>query len=320
MKRIFLTFLALASMAGAMAQNTKLSVPMGVYLSDDTSIVPEYAKSALENKMRQIVTANGMGANNSSTFFITCDVTVTDKEVLGGAPVKVIQRAETTFYIADAQTERLYESVTISNEGIGNSDNEAFINAFKQIDIRSSQLRNFVNSANKKIIEYYESQIDNYIAQAEAQAKLGEYESALYILSTVPDCCEGYDKVNDAAVRVYQIMIDQESLKALQHAKSAWTSAHSREAAAEAGGYLAEVSPYSSCYVEAESLAAEIKKFVVEEHAYDRKMQEEALDWERKMEAERNRLEAERTKAWRDVGVAYGNNQQPVDYTMWWRD
>ena len=309
MKKIFLTALALLAMVGAMAQGTKLAVPVGVYMPNDTNLVPEYAQNTLESKMRQIVSANGMGAYDfGSSFFITCDVLVLDKHTLGGAPVRIAQKTETTFYIADANTRRM----TITSEGIGKSENQAFIDSFEQIDVRSSQIKNFVNSANKKIIDYYESQIDHYIALAEGKAKLGAYSEALHILAMVPDVCPSYGKICDAALRIYQIMIDKTSLEALQKAKSIWAAAHTYEGAEKAASYLALVSPYSSCTAEADKLAKEIKDFVTKEHAYDQKWNETLLD--RTFDLEENR-----TKAWRDVGVAYGKNQkQPVTYNRWW--
>lgn len=115
-------------------------------------------------------------------------------------------------------------------------------------------------------------------------------------------------------------MIDAESLKMLQKAKTVWAAGHNYEAAEEAGMYLAEVSPYSSCYAEAEALAAEIKEFVISERAYDREQAEEEIDWLRKMEERRMDLEEKQIDAWRDVGIAYGENQQEMHYDMWWRD
>ena len=311
MKKILLTALATIFMVGAMAQEAKLTVPMGVFVSNDTEIVPAYAQSILENKMRQIVTTHGVGSLDSSSFFITCFVACTDKQVLGGAPVKVIQKVETTFYIADIHTKRLYESVTLSHEGIGKSENEALANAFNSLNIRSSQISSFIASANDKIVDYYESQLDFFIAQAEAVAKLGDYNEALFILACIPDVCEGYEKVNEAALGIYQIMIDYDSLIALQHAKAAWASSHSYEAAVAACEYLAQVSPYSTCYAEAEALAAEIKAFGVDEHSWTREQTEQFRNWY-------YQHQDRRIEAWRDVGMAYGNNQQPINYEVWW--
>ncbi|MBQ2142091.1 MAG: hypothetical protein II204_02930, partial [Alistipes sp.] len=106
MKKILLTALAIVSVVGAMAQN-KLSVPMGIYIDAGASNVPTHAQSVLENKMKQIVTINGVGSSDNSQFFITCFVNDLEKHVLGGAPIKHVQTSEISFYIADAQNQRI---------------------------------------------------------------------------------------------------------------------------------------------------------------------------------------------------------------------
>lgn len=331
MKKILSTLLALACVTSLAAQTAPAprAVPIGVYVSDNPEVIPTIAQASLTNKMRQIVTSNGMGADNRASFFITCTVNVTDKEIMSGPPMCIVQNADVTFYIVDAQTDRIMETTTVQTRGVGETDNKAYISAFKAIQPKSSTMKAFVASANNKIIGYYESQIDNIIRQADALAKTGDFEAALYALSAVPDVCEGYDKVNAAAVEVYQKMIDEESIALFRKAKTVWAAGQDYASAAEAGEYLAEISPYSSCYGDAETLAAEIKEFVRSEHAYERakeedalarerKLEDEALAWERKMDTQRNKLRSQEIAAWKEVGVAYGQNQQPVTYNDKW--
>lgn len=317
MKKIIMTIVALTSAVCVMAQTSK-PIPIGVYVSSDNEIVPSMAQTTLNDKMRQIVTRNGMGADNHAQFFITCTVNLTDKEVISGAPARIVQHADLSFYIADAATERIYETYSMSVRGVGENETKAFVAAFKSVKPTAPEFSKFVASGSKKIVAYYESQIDNLIKQSAALAKSGEYESALYVLSVVPDVCAGYDKVNDAAMDVYQKMIDAESIKLLQKAKAVWAAGRSYDAAQEAGSYLAEVSPYSSCYNEVEVLVNEIKEFVIAERQYDREQAEAEIDWLRKI-AERELDVSERQiDAWRDVGVAYGENQQEQHYRVWW--
>jgi hypothetical protein len=258
-----------------------------------------------------MVTTHGVGSLDSSSFFITCFVACTDKQVLGGAPVKVIQKVETTFYIADIHTKRLYESVTLSHEGIGKSENEALANAFNSLNIRSSQISSFIASANEKIVDYYESQLEFIAAEAESLAKLGQFGAAFNLLCYVPRECENYEVIEEIALAIYQMQIDESSLKALQRARAAWASGHNAECALEAASHLAEVSFYSSCYCDADALANEIKAFAIDEHFYNREQLEKHFDWMRNHEDKK-------LDAWRDVGVAYGRNQQPTNYRLWW--
>lgn len=310
MKKILLTALAIVSVVGAMAQN-KLSVPMGIYIDAGASNVPTHAQSVLENKMKQIVTINGVGTSDNSQFFITCFVNDLEKHVLGGAPIKHVQTSEISFYIADAQNQRIYETVTFTSEGIGNSESEAYLNVFKQIDARSSSISKFIANANEKIIDYYESQLEFIAAEAESLAKLGQFGAAFNLLCYVPRECENYEVIEEIALAIYQMQIDESSLKALQRARAAWASGHNAECALEAASHLAEVSFYSSCYCDADALANEIKAFAIDEHFYNREQLEKHFDWMRNHEDKK-------LDAWRDVGVAYGRNQQPTNYRLWW--
>ena len=318
MKKFLVTIVALGSVLCAMAQTNQKPIPIGVYVSDSATAVPAIAHSLLEDKLLQIATVNGLGADNHASFFLTCSVNLTDKDVISGAPTRIVQNADVSFYVADMQTRRVYESVTISARGVGENENKAFTSLFKSIKPSSPEMKSLIANASKEIVAYYESQIDNYIKQAMALAKLGEFEQALYILSVVPDVCEGYDKINDMAVEVYQKMIDNESLMLLQKAKTLWAAGQNYEAAMEAGNYLAQVSPYSSCFAEAEALAVEIKEFVIAERAYDRAQAEEELAWTRMMEEKRLDVEVIEIEAWKEVGVAYGQNQPTQSYEMWW--
>lgn len=318
MKKIIMTVVALVSMVYAVAQNNNKAIPIGIYVSEKATQLPDYAYSILTDKLRQIAVSNGMGADNHAPFFISCTVNLTKKDVIASAPVRYIQHADVSLYIADNQTERIYETYTISVKGVGDNEDRAFVNAFKNISPSHPAVKQFVVNGSKKIVEYYESQIDRFIAQAEGMAKMGEFESALYLLSTVPNVCDGYDKIADAAVRMYQTMIDYEGQKLLQKAKLVWATGHSYDAAIEAGEYLAEISPNANCYDKAEALATEIQKYVISERNYDKKQAENEVAWIRKMAENERKLTEKYLNAWRDVGVAYGQNQPDQVYHVWW--
>ena len=318
MKKIIMTVVALVSMVYAVAQNNNKAIPIGIYVSEKATQLPDYAYSILTDKLRQIAVSNGMGADNHAPFFISCTVNLTNKDVIASAPVRYIQHADVSLYIADNQTERIYETYTISVKGVGDNEDRAFVNAFKNISPSHPAVKQFVVNGSKKIVEYYESQIDRFIAQAEGMAKMGEFESALYLLSTVPNVCDGYDKIADAAVRMYQTMIDYEGQKLLQKAKLVWAAGHSYDDAIEAGEYLAEISPNANCYDKAETLATEIQKYVISERNYDKKQAENEVAWIRKMAENERKLTEKYLNAWRDVGVAYGQNQPDQVYHVWW--
>ena len=95
---------------------------------------------------------------------------------------------------------------------------------------------------------------------------------------------------------------DHRCAEALGKAKGAWASYN----ADEAGRYLGQVSADSKCYNEALSLGNEIK----------RKLKaDEDREWDFKVKVHDDIVDMEKQaiKAIRDVGVAWGENQQPTN-------
>ena len=69
----------------------------------------------------------------------------------------------------------------------------------------------------------------------------------------------------------------------------------------EAGEYLSQIYPEASCYPEAENLYNEIKAKVLDDWKFEMKKYQDGVD-----------IEMARISAMRDVGVAYGEHQQPT--------
>lgn len=319
MKKIVVLLLSLLLWTGAYAQEaSQHKIPIGVFVSENTEVIPSIAHAALINKMRQIVTANGMGANNQAQFFITCSVNVTEREIIGGAPTKIVQKADVTFYIVDAATDKIFDTETVSTRGVGENENKAYISALKAIQPTNDNLKNFIARSGEKITSYYDAQIDNIITKAESLANGGDCEAALYELSIVPETCVEYGKIADAANKIYQTMVNQKQFAALQKAKTLWAAGQNMEAANSAGEYLATISPNSPYYKDAEALIDEISQFVQKQRAEEKALAEEELAWKRKMSMEQNKRKAEEIAAWRAVGEAYGKNLKPVTYNVSW--
>lgn len=182
----------------------------------------------------------------------------------------------------------------------------------KQLSVAQPSLKSFIQDANAKIINYYNEQGDNIIKQAQLLAKAKKYDEALFQLALIPNVCEvPYQKALIAADAIYQKYIDDLAQKNLAKARAIWNAGQNAEAAAEAGQYLAEILPDASCYAQAEALAKEIGARVSSDIDYARNLLATELEREYK-------TEGARVKAWRDVGVAFGNNQQATTYSPNW--
>ena len=95
--------------------------------------------------------------------------------------------------------------------------------------------------------------------------------------------------------------MDQVCVENLAAAKAAWAAEQNSTGAAEAGKYLSEIYPDAKCYGDAEELYKEIKGKVLDDWKFEMKKYNDQVA-----------LESQRINAAREIGVAYGNHQQPT--------
>lgn len=310
MKRYLLSIIlcVLAAFALSAQEQDSPKVPMTVSISEASSNVPASSWDFLTTRLNAAITKNGMGATDDFTqFFLSCTYSVVDKHIVPGSPTKYFQTVEMNYFVVDAFAQKIFSSVAIETKGVGNSEEQAVTASIRKISPSNAALSSFIKESNRKIIKYYNEQYRNIIAMAQALAKVYKYEEALFRLSTVPEACSGFQEVLDVAVGIYQKYLDDKANKALARAMAIWNAGQDSYAAAEAGEYLAEILPDATCYPQAVALSNEIKARVKSDIDYYRKREEVREDRAYK-------LDTEKVKAWRSVGVAYGNNQKSVYY------
>lgn len=281
------------------AQTVSKKVPLSVYVSEQAEYIPAIAQSAMTDKLRQVVAVNGMAAtDDAGQFFITCIPNVTDKQIIGGAPTKIAQKMDLTFYVADAFGQKVFGTATVPTRGVGDNENKAYISALRQVSASQPALKKMIEESNAKIIAYYNEQGDNIIKKARTLGLAKQYEEAFFQLSLIPEACEvPYAKALDVAAELFKKYIDDEAAANLAKARSIWAAGQDSEAAYAAAEYLGQITPDASCYPQAVALSKEISARV-----------SKTIDWEQKQQSDI-------VKAWRDIGVAYGNNQKSVTYS-----
>lgn len=293
----------MAVIAAAAASAQKLYFPMGIHVSEDSTRIPTEARAYVENKLTQLTSANGMGAWNASPQFISVSVMPSVKEVLGTAPAKVVTKFETTLYCADATTGHIYATATLNLNGVGENEQKAFISAFRSLTPANAQVKSFLTQASVNVIAHYEQLSESLITVALKESQAGKYELALYHLACIPEACSTYPKVLKTAVNIYGEYLDEMNYKTLQKAKALWAASQNEEGAIAVAELLAEI-PHNSKYSkQADALLQQVSKYIKGER-----------DWEKKRVLAEERLQEKTVDAWRQIGVAYGNHQQPVTY------
>ena len=307
-------------------------IVLNTYLSDEIDIADE-AKKLLSNKLSQFASNNGMGGSQvNPRFIITAKVNVGTKDIIAGPPQMIAQNVDVTLYIGDAITNTIFSNVTLSLKGVGTNENKAFIEAFKAINSNNKEVIEFLEAGKNKIINYYSTNCDFMIKDAQTLVNQEKYDEAIYKLSLVPEVCQDcYFKSLDYLSLVYQQKIDAECKLIFNEAKVTWASAQNSSGAEKAGDILSTINPLASCQPEInnfiKSIEAKLKadekerwQFKMKQYADKIAMEKEQVrmaedkskrdDTYRENQSQRNsELDKIRLDNYREVAIEFARNQ-----------
>lgn len=208
---------------------------------------------------------------------------------------------EVTFYIADAFNQVVFSTTSVMAKGVGTTEAKTYLDAIRRIDINQPAMQEFVQKGKHKVIEYYNTQADKMFAKARSLAQRNDYEQALFIVTCIPSECDRYEDALALGNEIYQQYIDYLCNVNLAAAKTAWMAEQNSKGAEAAGQFMQYIYPDAACYADAEALYQEIKGKVLDDWKFEMKKWQDGID-----------IEMAKIYAWRDIGVAYGTNQQPI--------
>jgi len=312
--------------------------------------MPSGAERMLLTRMTQIASKNGLGSYGSR-FIMYPRVDILTQDVIPSAPPKHAYTINVSLRIADNMTKTIYATTDLTLKGVGNNETKAYISALKTLSHKHRDVRGFVDEGKKKIVEYYNSDCDFIIKEAKTLAANKEFDAAIYTLITIPRISkECFNRGQDMAIEVYKQKMEHECMQNIADAKSAkaqdeydlaasylsailpdvscfedaqallkeiedhkcavalgkaqgaWSSGD----AYRAGRWLGEVAADSKCYKDAIALGNEIKAKL---------KADEDRDWDFKLKVHDDNVDMQKRaiQAVRDVGVAFGENQQPTN-------
>jgi len=339
---LILTFVAITSNAQVNLDDFGRIV-LNTYLPDDIAI-PTEAKNLLITKLNQITSNNGMGGSQANPrFIITANVNVGTKDIIAGPPQMIAQNLDVTLFIGDALTNTIFSNTILSLKGVGTNENKAFIEAFKTINTKNKEVIAFLEEGKTKIINYYSTNCDFIIKDAQTLVKQEKYDEAIYQLSLVPDVCKDcYFKCLDTLALIYQQKIDADCKVKFNEAKVTWTAAQTPNGAEKAGDILSTINPKTNCQTDVtafiKTIDAKLKadekarwQFKMKQYADKIAAQKEQVriaeekskrdDVYRENQSQRDAVAQEkqsqrnydldkiRVSAYRDVAVEYAKNQ-----------
>ncbi|MDR2765751.1 MAG: hypothetical protein LBB90_12060 [Tannerella sp.] len=289
----------------------KARLALSIWIPDRIEGLPDEAKQNLHDKLSQIITRQGLSADpGQSRFVFTANVVMQDKKILPSAPPKHLYKMDITFYIGDGFEGKVYSSYSTSVTGVGESEIRAYINAIKNISVNHPGYQSFIDQGKSRIIDYYNSQCDILIKQAQTLSGRHEYDEALWVLTSIPDVCrECWEKSMAVAADVFKHKIDSECKSLILEATGVWNAGQSWDAAENAGAILSQIDPDATCYQDALALSRKIATRIREV---------DQREWAFKYDQEIG-LKRDLIKAYRDVGVAWGQGQpRTVVYRYLW--
>lgn len=317
---------------------------LNTYIPKELNI-PTEAREALKTKLDQISSVNGLGGSQvNPRFIITANIIVGTKDIIAGPPQMIAQNLDINFFIGDAISNTIFSSVIIQLKGVGTNENKAFIDAIKNFNPKNKEVVAFLEEGKTKILNYYSTNCDFILKDAQAITKQEKYEEAIFKLALVPEVCkECYFKCLDTISVIYQKKIDADCKIKLNKAINIWNANQNPEGAEKAGDLLSTINTQSNCQTEVNTLMKTINaKLKADEKArwefkmkqYEDKInaQKEQVriaedksmrdDQFRDQQSKRNyQIDKDRINAYREVGVEYARNQpRTITYNnIYWR-
>lgn len=317
MKHIFFILLFLPFLG--MGQNNLGSaddqdrIAIDVLVPPQVEDIPDQAQALLENKLMEVAVKNGLGGSGPSPrFVLTAKMVAMSKDITPTVPPMEAYNFQIYLYIVDCVDQIVVSTTSMSSKGAGTNKNKAYLTGLKTINMNNSELERFMKTGKQKIIEYYNSRCDFVIAKAKALQAQNQFQAAIATLSGIPEVCKDcYMKSLQEIGPIYKDFIDHDCQIFINLATSTWASNPTAAGAADAGAILCLIDPDSKCYGETKGLIAKMEAKVQKDEIRDWKFMERV--W-----GDNVALEKLRIKAYRDIGVAFGNNQQPTYNNILW--
>lgn len=288
-------------------------IALDVLVPDQVANIPDHARSLLESKLIQAVTDHGMGGEGvSPRFMVTAKMEILTKDITPTVPPMEAYTFQVYLYLIDFVDRNILSTTSFQTKGAGTNANRAYTSALRPVNLNNQNIKRFLDEGKRKIIEYYNTRCDFVIARAQSLAAQKQFPQAVATLSGVPEVCKDcYMRALDAIGPIYQQYIDHDCQIMIAVGSAVWAAEPDSNGALKAGAVLSQIDPDSRCYSQAQGIIRDMAAKV---------LRDEQRDWDFMVKVFENSvsLEALRIRAFRDVGVAWGENQQPTyNHIMW---
>lgn len=249
MKNLYVFIIALIAILPMAAQENG-AISLGTFVSGEANAIPAESETFLINRMKRIVAANGYADNKPTGRFAlvaTCDIL--SKDVAPVTPPKISLKLEVSFYVVDLIDNKIFDSCDMTVSGIGVNETKAYNSAFQKIQAQKKLVGGMLDKAKIEIMDYYTNSCPTIIREATTLADMGEYDKAIFSLTSVPDiCADCHTQCQEMASAIYHEKIDDQCSRLLEQAKAKWAASPEASTATSIAGLLGQIDPRSRNY------------------------------------------------------------------------
>lgn len=215
--------------------------------------VTEQMSELVGQRMLDMVTANGIGGiGGDPAMVFACGISDTDKKLTGTAPQKTQVTLGIQYYVANVADGTVFGSLSDRVTGVGNNEEQAYKNAFSQLD-NNDKIRHMLKKATENIVEYYNSNAASIQAEAQALIAKNDYERAYTLLRGVPQQCTALFEFSSKCLpAISQQILVRDAAATLAHMQAA-IAANSENYADVVGDIMALIPANTPQYAEAKA-------------------------------------------------------------------
>ena len=235
-----------------------------------TPFVPTYegiaasGSNLLKARLNAAITKIGFGGEGSNPRFVVGpSINILTQDVTSTSPTKYANTYEITLMVVDVVSETVFNTYKTEFKGVGDSPEKAFISGVRNVNYETQEFVDFLKAAEVKIFKYFESNCALILSEANAEAKIRNYDNAFAILKSVPkeakDC---FTEIQAKKADYFQLALNESCAELLAKMKAELGKFNDPSAAgfnAEAMNYYSMIDSKSDCFNDAEK---EYKKYI----------------------------------------------------------
>lgn len=238
------------------SRNLKISILQPLINGDITENVADH----ISMKMLEIAAQNGIsGLGTNPSIVLGAEINQTGRAATGTAPQKMTVQYELLFKVMNAVTGDVYGISKQEVMGVGNSFEEASLNAVNEIK-NTPEMQAFLKTSSDRIIEWYNNNVNvlkNEVEKAEAE---GDFAYALAILNSVPEqATAAYQYVSEKQPKTLSAMLHKQAADLLGEMEAVLASSNDDFNPA-VGAYFSLIPMDSPEHAKAQKMYAEYEK------------------------------------------------------------